>query len=89
MAKEAEIEVPKVRLASESWVMEKLMETEGRIEKAFHEQTRYLDQKHLRSDDKMLRLEEKIDVRFRWMAGLTLTCTVVLMAAIAAVLFKG
>jgi hypothetical protein len=46
MRPDSETEIPKIRLASEPWVMEQIMNTEQRIERAFHDQTKYLSQKH-------------------------------------------
>ena len=36
---------PKIELATKDWTMKELMDTERRIEKAFHEQTQFLSQK--------------------------------------------
>ena len=41
-----ETENPKVELANKDWVMKELMDTERRIEKAFHEQTQFLSAKN-------------------------------------------
>jgi hypothetical protein len=71
-------ELPKVNIATEPWVMEQLMDTERRIEKAFHEQTQYLAQQQAIANEKM-------DNNVRWMIGLIVTMTV---AIILAVLFK-
>ena len=46
MKPNSETELPRVKIATEPWVMEQIMSTEQRIEKAFHEQTKYLSQKH-------------------------------------------
>lgn len=46
MKHDSETELPKVKIATEPWVMEQIMSTEQRIEKAFHDQTKYLSQKH-------------------------------------------
>lgn len=54
------------------------MDTERRIEKAFHEQTQYLAQQQAIANEKM-------DNNVRWMIGLIVTMTV---AIILAVLFK-
>lgn len=76
MSKDDPSKMP-VNVASEPWVMEKLMDTENRIEKAFHEQTRYLDQKF---DTAMRTANERYDQNQRWMIGLTITIVVTLIA---------
>ncbi|MDW3191281.1 MAG: hypothetical protein R8G66_02920 [Cytophagales bacterium] len=64
-----------VNVAAEPWVMEQLMDTERRIEKAFHEQTQYLSQQQALAND-------KLDNTVRWMVGLMITMIVALVAAI-------
>lgn len=44
MTQKANPKIPDISLASEPWVKEQLMDTENRIEKAFHQQTKYLQQ---------------------------------------------
>ncbi len=78
MKNTTQTELPKVNIATEPWVMEQLMDTERRIEKAFHEQTQYLAQQQAIANEKM-------DNNVRWMIGLIVTMTV---AIILAVLFK-
>lgn len=46
MTQKANAKIPDISLASEPWVKEQLMDTENRIEKAFHDQTRYLQTRH-------------------------------------------
>ena len=72
------MKAPVVTIASEPWVTEQIMDTECRIEKAFHEQTRYLSEQQKRTD-------AKLDNTMRWSTGLFITMTV---AIILAVLFK-
>lgn len=76
MSEEIKAETPKVELATKDWTLRELMDTERRIEKAFHEQTQFLSQK----------MDNKLDNTLRWMIGLMITMTV---AIILAVLFKG
>lgn len=85
-----ETENPKVELANKDWVMKELMDTERRIEKAFHEQTQFLSTKN---DSMQQSFQEKTDGiqrdianQTRWMVGLIATTTI---AIILAVLFKG
>ncbi len=79
MSDKVSTEVPKINIATEPWVMEQLMDTERRIEKAFHEQTQYLAQQQAIANEKM-------DNNVRWMIGIIITMTI---AIILAVLFKG
>ena len=44
MNDESKTNAPTVNLATEPWVKEQLMDTECRIERAFHEQTKYISQ---------------------------------------------
>ena len=97
MKKEVEAQKPKIELATKDWTLKELMDTERRIEKAFHEQTQFLSQKtdgierafqeqtlfmSQKSDD----LKREINTQTRWMMGLFLTMTI---AIIVAVLFQG
>ena len=89
MTKEVKAEIPKVELATKDWTMKELMDTERRIEKAFHEQTQFLSQKNDNIErafhDQSKFLSEKMDNNVRWMIGLIVTMTI---AIIMAVLFK-
>lgn len=89
MTKKAPTKNPDVELANKDWVMKELMDTERRIEKAFHEQTQFLSQRTDRIQDAFHEqtkfLSQKMDSNVRWMIGLIVTMTV---AIIAAVLFK-
>lgn len=78
MSKDTPTQSPKVELADKNWVAKELMDTERRIEKAFHEQTRFLSEKN---DT----LSQKIDNSVRWIVGLIVTMTI---AIIMAVLFN-
>lgn len=78
MSKKIETKNPEVELANKDWVLRELMDTEGRIEKAFHEQTKYLAQQQAVANEKM-------DNNVRWIIGLIVTMTI---AIILAVLFK-
>lgn len=78
MIEELQAQNPRVELANKDWVMRELMDTERRIEKAFHEQTQYLAQQQAIAN-------EKLDNTLRWMIGLIVTMTI---AIILAVLFK-
>ena len=68
MKKEVEAQTPKVELATKDWTLKELMDTERRIEKAFHEQTQFLSQ--------------KLDSTMRWMVGLVITMTVAIIIAV-------
>ena len=83
MSKRVTTHNPQVELATKDWTLRELMDTERRIEKAFHEQTQFLSQK---TDAIQHTLSEKMDNSVRWMIGLIITMTV---AIILAVLFKG
>ncbi len=96
MGKEVKAEVPKVELATKDWAIKELMDTERRIEKAFHEQTQFLSlktdgiQKAFQEQTQSFQeqtqfLSQKIDNNVRWMIGLIVTMTI---AIILAVLFK-
>lgn len=79
MSQKTEAQAPKVELATKDWTLKELMDTERRIEKAFHKQTQFLSQKN---DD----LKNEINNQTRWMVGLIITMTI---AIIVAVLFQG
>lgn len=78
MTETRETKNPQVELANKDWVLREIMDTERRIEKAFHEQTQFL---HKENGD----LRKDIANQTRWMVGLMLTMTI---AIILAVLFK-
>ena len=78
MTDSANTSLPKVDLATKEWVSREYIDTERRIEKAFHEQTRFLN---IRLDA----MNEKIDSQTKWLVGLILTMT---LAILVAVLFK-
>jgi ABC-type phosphonate transport system ATPase subunit len=81
---------PQVELANKDWVGKELMDTERRIEKAFHEQTQFLHgQMQLQNqkiDDFRKEFSSGINAQTRWMIGLITTMTI---AILLAVLFKG
>ncbi|MGB0719649.1 MAG: hypothetical protein ACPGRX_04195 [Bdellovibrionales bacterium] len=93
MSDAAETQLPKVELATKEWVSREDIDTERRIEKAFHEQTQYMMQQFNTIRDEMNsrftsvedKLNGKIDSQTRWMVGLIMTMT---FAILAAVLFK-
>jgi len=78
MDNEVNAEPPKVELANKDWVLRELMDTERRIEKAFHEQTQFLTKE-------TGELKKEIANQTRWTIGLVATMTI---AIILAVLFK-
>jgi tetrahydromethanopterin S-methyltransferase subunit G len=68
MTKKASTQMPQVELATKDWTIKELMDTERRIEKAFHEQTQFLSQ--------------KMDNNIRWMIGLIVTMTIAIILAV-------
>ena len=46
MSKTASTKNPEVELAYKNWVINEIMDTKRRIEKAFHKQTQFLTQKY-------------------------------------------
>jgi hypothetical protein len=97
MVKGASTEYPKVELATKDWVVSELRDTEGRIEKAFHEQARFFNEKFDRwkqefdrqismhradTDKKILLMEDRHHIILRWVIGLILTSNITLMVAI-------
>ena len=90
MKKDVEAQTPKVELATKDWTLKELMDTERRIEKAFHEQTQFLSQKsdgiERAFQKQSMFMSQKFDSTIRWMVGLVLSMTI---AIIIAVLFKG
>lgn len=93
MKKDAKAEIPIINLASEPWMMEQIMDTERRIEKAFHEQTKFLSQKtdgiqnavHQQTQyltQQQALANEKLDTTIRCMVGLMITMIVTLVVAI-------
>ncbi len=96
MDNEVNAEPPKVELANKDWVLRELMDTERRIEKAFHKQTQFLSgktdniQKAFQEQTQFLtketgELKKEIANQTRWTIGLVATMTI---AIILAVLFK-
>ncbi|MGB0720311.1 MAG: hypothetical protein ACPGRX_07545 [Bdellovibrionales bacterium] len=75
------IELPKSEIATKDWTLKELMDTERRIEKAFHEQTIYLGN---RFDSQ----NQRFDSQNRWMIGIMVTLVATLFALVAAVYFK-
>ena len=67
--------LPDVELATKDWVTKEMIDTERRIEKAFHEQTQYLgrETKEIRDD---------IAVQTRWMIGLMIGMTIAILVAV-------
>lgn len=45
MPDKTKAKIPDVTLATEPWVRSQILDTENRIERAFHEQTQYLDKR--------------------------------------------
>lgn len=86
MSKQNEFEVPKLRMASEPWVMEQVMDTERRIERAFHDQTVYFTERFDRAmtniSQEMRESNEKLDNTIRWMVGLMITMIIAVVLAI-------
>ena len=78
MAKDVKTEAPKVELATKDWTMKELLDTERRIEKAFHQQTQFLSKE-------TGELKKEIANQTRWTVGMIGTMTI---AIILAVLFK-
>lgn len=68
------IKLPEAEIATKDWTLKELMDTERRIEKAFHEQTIYLGQ--------------RFDTQNRWMIGIMVTMITALFALVIAVYFK-
>ena len=66
--------------------MAQIMDTERRIEKAFHDQTQFLSDRLDRQSERLDRQTQALSTQTQWMVGLIITMTV---AIIAAVLFKG
>ncbi|MBI1392800.1 MAG: hypothetical protein GC152_08685 [Alphaproteobacteria bacterium] len=67
--------MPYIALANKDWVLKETIDTEKRIEKAFHDQTQFLSRetKEIRDD---------IAVQTRWMFGLFVTMTVAILVAV-------
>lgn len=55
MNSKPEAQVPKINIATELWVKEQIMDTENRIEKAFHDQTIYMTKQHSELKSEMYR----------------------------------
>ncbi len=79
MTKNTKTKLPNVELATKDWVMKEMIDTEKRIEKAFHDQTQYLSQQNtnLRNE-----VSNDIAIQTRWMVGLMLTMTVAILVAV-------
>ncbi len=74
MEEKPEPQVPKVTLATQDWVLKELMDTERRIEKAFHQQTTYLD--------------SKFNAQNRWILGVIISIVAAILAMVAAVFIQ-
>lgn len=89
MSENVKAEMPNVELATKDWTVKELMDTERRIEKAFHKQTQFLSQKtdeiERTSREQTQFMTQKMDNNVRWMIGLIITMTITI---ILAVLFK-
>ncbi|MEO1207638.1 MAG: hypothetical protein AAFV45_15025 [Pseudomonadota bacterium] len=59
-----------VEVAPKPWVMEQLMDTERRIEKAFHEQTQYLSQQQTTANAKIDQAIRDMNAQTKWIIGL-------------------
>ena len=68
MGKQVETKLPKVELATQDWTLKELMDTERRIEKAFHEQTQFLS--------------KRLTAQTRWTIGLMVTMTIAIIVAV-------
>ena len=75
MAEKVKPKSPEIILASEPWVLEKNMDTENRIEKAFHDQTKFLIAQQSVTDSKLESLT-------RWMIGLMVTISIAILVAV-------
>ena len=74
MTKKVQTSNPEVELATKEYVLMINADTEGRIERAFHEQTKFID--------------EKFERRDKWLMGLFITLIVALFALIGAIITK-
>lgn len=83
MVKDVEAEMPKVKLATQEWVMTQIMDIERRIEKSFHDQTQFLSD---RLERQTQRTSQSISSLTKWMVGLIITTA---FTIIIAVLFQG
>ena len=85
MSKDIKTKIPEVNIALEPWVMEQLMDTENRIEKAFHNQTQYLAKQQALANEKLdsnlVIANEKLDSTIRWMVGLMITMIIAVVVA--------
>lgn len=79
MNKEVKTDLPKVELATKEWTLREIMDTERRIERAFHDQTQFLSERNNE-------LKAEITSQTRWLVGLMVTMT---FAIIIAVFFQG
>lgn len=78
MTNEVKTETPKVELATKDWTMKEFIDSERRIEKAFHKQTQFLSKE-------TGELKREIANQTKWTVGLIATMA---FAIIIAVLFK-
>ncbi|MGB0718968.1 MAG: hypothetical protein ACPGRX_00755 [Bdellovibrionales bacterium] len=72
MSDSTKTELPRVPLATQDWALKEMMDTERRIEKAFHEQTIYLNKT----------MHDGITTLSRWMVGLFITMIITIIAAL-------
>lgn len=82
MSKESPTKNPTVELANKDWVLKELMDTERRIEKAFHEQTQFLSGKTDSIQKETGELRRELAAQTRWMVGMMLTMIVAVVVAI-------
>ena len=68
MTDSADTSLPKIDLATKEWVSREYIDTERRIEKAFHEQTRFFN--------------EKFDNAIKWLIGMFVTMTFAIIVAV-------
>ena len=84
--------MPDVKLATQDWVLKEMMDTERRIEKAFHQQTTYLGERHSLIEkafhDQTIYLDGKFNAQNRWIIGVMVTIVAAVLALVVAVLFK-
>ncbi len=65
-------ELPHTPLATQDWTLKEMMDTERRIEKAFHEQTVHLNRT----------MHDGITTLTRWMLGLFITMIITIVVAL-------
>ena len=75
-----------MELATKDWAAKEMIDTEKRIEKAFHDQTQYLGAKQdaltQRYDVLKDDLKSEIAIQTRWMFGLVITMTLAILVAV-------